>query len=443
MQSTVPEGPLPRRVGTWSGVLLLVGLTVGSGIFRVPGGIAAEVGSVGAIAGVWILGGVVALFGALAFAELATLFPRSGGLYVFLREAYGPLPAFLYGWTELLVARPASLGGLAMIFAEYARAFLPLGEGGVRVLAAAAVGLLALANLRSARWGMALQDATSAAKVAALGGLALALFLLGDPSGGALAGPPGLAPRTWGGFGVALVAALWAYDGWADTTAMAGEVRDPARVLPRALVGGILLVVAVYLAVNAAYLYVLPLERVAASPLLAADAATAVLGGAGASTVAALVMLSVFGALNAAVITGPRILFAMAQDGLFFRPVAAVHPRYRTPYVAVAVTGALGIAYVSVRSFEELAAAFVLGVWPFYALAVGGVFVLRRTRPDLPRPYRTLGYPVVPAVFLLASVALLGNSLVEQTGLTLFGLGVVAAGVPVFYGWRALRARRA
>ncbi|MET0395294.1 MAG: amino acid permease [Longimicrobiaceae bacterium] len=440
--AAAPEDRLPRSLGAWSGTALLVGLTIGSGIFRVPGGVAAEVGSVGAVALVWVLGGAVALFGALTFAELATLFPRSGGLYVFLREAYGPLPAFLYGWTELLVTRPASLGALAMIFAEYAGTFAPLGGAGVRVLAAATLVGLSAASWRSVRWGAALQDWTTAAKVLALAGLALVLFALGDPSAGALAVAPGLAPRTWGGFGVALVAVLWAYDGWADTTSMAGEVRDPARVLPRALVGGVLVVVAVYLAANAAYLYVLPLERVAASPLVASEAATAVLGGAGAAVVAALVMLSAFGALNGAVMTGPRILFAMAEDGLFFRPVAAVHPRFRTPYVAVAVTGALGVAYLSLRTFEQLAGAFVLGVWPFYALAVAGVFVLRRRRPDLPRPYRTLGYPVVPGVFLLASVALLVNSLVEQTGLTLFGLGVVAAGVPVFYAWRALSGRR-
>ena len=438
------EERLPRRLGVWSAAAVLVGSTIGSGIFRVPSAVAADAGSVGAALLVWVAGAVVALFGALTLAELATLFPRSGGIYIFLREAYGPLPAFLFGWTELLVIRPAALGAIAMIFAQYLGAFFPLSDGGVRVIAAVAIAVLAAANIRSIVWGAAVQNASTLAKVVALAGLALVAFVFGSGEGGALAEPWSFEPRSWGGLGVALVAALWAYDGWADLTFVAGEVRDPERVLPRALLWGVGVVILVYLTVNLAYLYVLPLEGMAESRLVAADAATQIFGRAGATVIAGLVVLSTFGALNGSTMTGPRILYAMADDGLFFRVIAAVHPRYGTPYAAIGLAALLGIAYVSIRTFEQLAGAFILGIWPFYALAVGAVFVLRRRRPELVRPYRAVGYPVVPVIFLLASVAMLVNALIEEPVEAGLSLGVIVAGIPVYYAWRALgrRARR-
>ncbi|HEX7052213.1 MAG TPA: amino acid permease [Longimicrobiales bacterium] len=434
---------LPRRLGVWSAAAVLVGSTIGSGIFRVPSTVAGDVGAVGALALLWVVGALVALFGALTLAELAGLFPRSGGIYVFIREAYGPVPAFLFGWTELVVIRPSALGAIAMIFAAYVQEFIPLSEAGVRWVAAGAIALLGAANYRSVSWGAAVQNASTAAKVVALVALALVAFAFGDAATGALGAPIEMAPLSWGGFGVALIAVLWAYDGWADLTFIAGEVRDPARTMPRALLGGTLAVVAVYLIVNAAYLYVLPIDAMAGSELVAADAATRIFGAAGASVVAALVMLSTFGALNGAMMTGPRIFYAMADDDLFFEPVARVHPRFETPYVAIGLATLLGIGYVSIRTFEELAGAFILGIWPFYALAVGAVFLIRRRRPDLERPYRTVGYPIVPLVFLLASVAMLLNSLIEQPLVTGVNLGVILVGIPVYHGWRALRRGRA
>ncbi len=216
---------LPRRLGVWSAAAVLVGSTIGSGIFRVMGGesgVADRVGTVGAIGALWIVGALVALFGALTVAELAAMYPRSGGIYVFLREAYGPLPAFLFGWTELLVIRPSALGAIAMLFAEYVQEFVPISEGQVRMVAAGAILLLAAANIRSVTWGAAVQNASTAAKVLALTGLAVLAFVLGDFATGALAQPVEMAPLSWGGFGVALIAVLWAYDGWADLTSLAG-----------------------------------------------------------------------------------------------------------------------------------------------------------------------------------------------------------------------------
>jgi basic amino acid/polyamine antiporter, APA family len=432
---------LPRRLGLVSAIAVLVGTTIGSGIFRVPSSVAGHVGTVGAIALLWVVGAIVVLFGALTLAELAVMFPRSGGIYVFLREAYGPLPAFLFGWTELLVIRPSALGAIAMLFAEYFGALVSLAPGMVRVVAAGAILLLAAINIRSVTWGAAVQNASTAAKTLALAGLALLAFALGDGASGAFAGPIELAPLSWGGFGLALVSVMWAYDGWADLTFIGSEVRDPARTFPRALLGGVAIVVAIYLAVNAAYLYVLTVPEMADRPLVAADVAGRVLGRGGASLVAAMVMVSAFGALNGATMTGPRVLFALAEDGLFFRPIAAVHSTWRTPWGAILLAAGLGVGYVSVRTFEQLADSFVLGIWPFYALAVGAVFLLRRDRPDLERPYRTAGYPFVPLVFLIASLAMLLNALLEEPRSTLFGFGIILLGVPVYYGWRAVRQR--
>ena len=436
---TIKSERLPRRIGLWSAVAVLVGSTIGSGIFRVPSTVAADVGSLGAIALIWVLGAVVALFGALTLAELAAIFPRSGGIYVFLREAYGPLPAFLFGWTELLVIRPSALGAIAMIFASYSAALFGLDDSATRWIAGAAIAVLAAANVRSVLFASALVNATTAAKVAALAGIAIIAFLFGDPSSGALVGAISFEPNSWGGFGVALIAVLWAYDGWADLTFIAGEVKDPSRTMPRALLIGTSLVVVLYLLVNVAYLYVLPINEMAVSKLVAADAARKIFGAVGASVISALVMLSAFGALAGSTLTGPRILYAMADDGLFFKPIAKVHPTYATPWVAILLCSALGVAYVSVRTFENLAGSFILGIWPFYALAVGAVFVLRRRHPDLERPYRTAGYPVVPIVFLIASVLMLGNSVIETPASTLRDFGIILIGIPVYLFWKGKR----
>ncbi|HEX2077737.1 MAG TPA: amino acid permease [Longimicrobium sp.] len=426
---------LPRRLGVWSAAAAAVGLTIGSGIFRVPATVAAESGSVGAIALVWVLGGVITLCGALTVAELAAAFPRAGGIYVYLREAYGPLAAFLFGWSWFFI-RSAASAGTTLVFVAYLGTFVPLDPVMQRVTAVALIVLVGAANYRSVRLGATIQDASTVAKVLALLVTAAVIFALGQASGGALAAPTFLMGDA-GGIGVALVAALFAYDGWIAATLIAGEVRDPQRALPRALAWGAAIIVVTYLAINAAYLYALPLAELAASRAVAVDAVTRVAGAGGAAVIAALVMLSTFGGLNAGLMTGPRVYYAMAEDGLFFRRVAAVHPRFGTPHVAVGLLVVLTALNASVRTFEQLAEAFVLLLYPFLALTVAAVFVLRRRRPDLPRPYRTAGYPLVPAVFLVGTVAMMVNALIERPSATLLGAGIVAAGVPVYFAWRA------
>jgi amino acid transporter len=430
---------LPRRLGLFSAIAVLIGSTIGSGIFRTPAVIAGRVPEPLAMLGVWVLAGLLVLCGALTYAELAALFPRSGGVLVFLREGFGKLPAFLFGWTNLVIVRASALGAIATVFAEYllrslgVNPELPANVNAVHYVAAAAIALNALVSYRGVDWSAVVLNVTTGTKYAALALLVVLAFVAGDgdfshyvEAGGALD------IRL---FGLALVSVLWAYDGWADLSFIGGEVKDPERTLPRALILGTLGVVIIYLAANAAYLYLMPIGQMAASPLVAADAAQAIVGRFGVGLVAVVVMISTFGTLAGSLLTGPRIFYAMAEEGLFFRVVGRSHPRFHTPATAIVLTAALGIGFVLLRTFEQLADAFVLGIWPFYALAAAAVFVLRRTRPDLRRPVRTWGYPVVPLLFLLAAALILGNALLTDRN-ALIPFGVIAAGFPAYWLWQ-------
>jgi basic amino acid/polyamine antiporter, APA family len=425
---------LPRRLSVWSVAAVIVGTMIGSGIFRVPAATAAESGAAGAMMLIWVLGGVVALLGALSLAEVAALFPHAGGVYVYLREAYGRLTAFLYGWLCLIII-PSGCAAIALVFAEYLGRLTGLGNAQLRPVAAVAIVLLAACNCRSVRFGAGIQNLSATAKVLAILILTVAAFALGSPAAGAWASAPSLLPSTWSGFGLGLVTVLWAYNGWQDGAALSGEARDPHRTMPRALIGGNLAVMGVYLAANAAYLRVLTLEEMSRSPLVAADVAVRIFGPAGSSLIAALVCLSTFSALNGVLMVYSRIFYAMAEDRLFFRTVAAVHPRYATPYVALLLLGGLSVAYLASRTFEQLIETFILGSLPFWALAVAAVVVMRRRRPELERPYRTPGYPTVPLLFVLAMAALMVNSLYQHPGATLASLAAVLAGVPLYYWW--------
>jgi amino acid transporter len=426
---------LTRQLGVWSTIGIVVGAMIGSGIFRIPSATAAQAGTPGGMMLVWVAGGVVALCGALTFAELAALYPRAGGIYVYLDHAYGSLTAFLFGWILVFIG-PASISAVALVFAEYLGRLVPILQDRTRVVATVAVAMVAVWNYRSLRLGAAIQNLSSASKVLAILGLTAAAFLLGHTGEGAWlrAGP--LAPASWSGFGLGLVTVLWAYNGWQDATYVGGEIDDPGRNLPRALVAGTLTVTAVYVAVNAAYLAVLPMEEIVRSPLVASDVAVALFGVSGNALIAALVCVSTFGTMNGGTMCYPRIFYAMAEDGLFFRRIAAVHPRYATPHAAIVLTATLAVCYLWLRTFEQLIEVFVLGVRPFWALGAG-VVVLRRLRcPDAPRPYRTPGYPYVPILFITATVGLLLNSLVQRPGPALASFGVILAGIPGYHLWR-------
>ena len=441
---------LPRRLGLGSAIAVVIGITIGSGIFRTPAVVAARVDQPGLFVAGWILGGVLALAGALTYAELAAIFPRSGGIYVFIREAFGPLWAFLFGWAELVIIRPAALGAIAIVSGEYfwrllgvngAQSFAGLPLSLAQVTAALFIVIVAIVNYRGAQRAAVLQNISTALKVAAL--LALVAFGLALAPTHQLARPSNLSPLSHlsalSGFGLALVSILWAYDGWGDLSFMAGEVRDPERNMPRALVLGTSAIVALYLLVNAAYMKLIPLTSMPGSPLIAADAAQLVLGAFGVTFVSAAVMVSAFGSLNGTMMASPRIFYAMAEDRLFFRWLADVHPRFGTPWGSIVLAAGLGVIYVCIRTFAQLADQFIIGIWPFYALAVAATFVLRRTRADLARPYRTWGYPFVPLLFLLAALYLLGDYMVTQPRLFFADVAVVLVGIPVYWWWTRKR----
>ena len=439
---------LPRRLGLWSAVAVLVGSTIGGGIFRTPAVIAGRVPEPVLMLVVWVLGGLLALCGALTYAELAAMFPRSGGVYVYVREGFGRLPAFLFGWSELLLIRASALGAIATPFAEYLLRSLGLGptrppyDGAVHWVAAVAIVLTATLNYVGVRWSALLLNFTTAAKYGALALLVLLAFVVGQGSFGHFAEAGG--PVQGGLFGLALVSVMWAYDGWGDLSFVGGEVRDPERNLPRALIVGTGAVVAIYLLVNAAYLYLIPIGAMAGSPLVAADAAQAIVGRLGVGLVAVVVMVATFSTLLGSMLTAPRIFFAMADDGLFFRRVARVHPTFRTPSVAIVLTGLLGIVYVAFQTFQQLADQFVVAIFPFYALAAAAVFVLRRRRPPAvaPRAVRVLGYPVVPALFALAGFGIVANTFVADPKDAIIGTAIIAVGVPIYLWWRHASAAR-
>lgn len=436
---------LPRSIGLWSAIALVIGSTIGSGIFRSPAGIAQRLPGPLPLLAVWVIGGIFALCGALTLSEVSSAIPETGGLYAFLRDGWGRLYGFLFGWAQLLIIRAASLGAISITFAEYLLRVLghdprvaPYDTYSHRI-AAVAIIVTAAFNIVGVQWGAMVTNLTTLAKY---GGLlfiiALALTLGLPQTGGHFTPmvPPGsfsIAP-----FGLALVAVLWAYDGWADLTFAAGEIKDPQRNLPRALIIGTSMVIAIYLLANVAYLSVLDINEIQGSKLVAADVAERLIGRKGVVFVSVTVMLSTFGTLSSVLLTSPRILFALADDKLFFKSVAKVHPKFGTPYVAIGLVAAMGILFVLLQTFEKLTDTYVIAVLPFYALGVAAVFPLRK-KPGYNPSFRTPGYPVVPILFIASTIFLLVNSAIGPDTMvwTLGIFAVILAGIP-FY-WLASR----
>jgi basic amino acid/polyamine antiporter, APA family len=439
--STPDRLSLQRQLGLWSAVAVLIGSTIGSGIFRSPAGITDKLPGPLPLMAVWVAGGLFAICGALTLAELSGAFPETGGAYVFIREGFGRMPAFLFGWAELVLIRAASLGAISTTFSEYFVRVLgydpsvaPYSDY-VHYVAAAAIGLTATFNYVGLKWGSLVQNATTLAKYGGLLFIIMLAFALGLPQTGGHYTPA--APEGSfhiARFGLALVSVLWAFDGWADLSFVSGEVKDPRKTLPRAIIIGTLAVIAIYILANLAYLAVMPVEEIRTSKLVAADVAQRLIGPIGVVFVAITVMLSTFGTLNGTLLTSPRVFFAMADDGLFFKKVAAVHPRFGTPYISILLVTALGIIFVLARTFEQLADTFVTAIIPFYALAVASIYVFRR-RAGYNPPFRTPLYPVVPALFIAATLFLLGNAIIDPSSRwpTLAVMGIILVGIPVYY----------
>ena len=443
---------LVRGLGAWDGALLTIGATVGTGIFITTGDIARVLPHGGLILLVWLAGGLLTLAGALTYAALGVLFPRAGGIYHFLKEAYGPLPGFLYGWACFLIIMSGGIAAIAVGFGEYLGAFLPffstqhvllaipLGGwtwtlSGGQVAAAAAIVVLTAVNVVGLREGAGTQNLLTVLKVAAIAGF-VAFGLLVD--GQAL--PELLAPVPAAGlvtaFGVGMIAALWTFDGWYGLTLSAGEVRRPGRNLPLGLIAGTGAVLVMYTLLNLVYLRALPVAAMAGTPRIGESAAAALFGPAGARLVTLAVLVSTLGCLASTILYAARIYLPMAQDGVFFPTLARVHPRFRTPARCLVAQGAWAVLLTVTGTYSQLYTYAIFAATLFHVATGAAVFVLRRTRPALPRPYRVWGYPVVPALFLLACALLVANTLAERPAESLAGLGLVALGLPAYAAWR-------
>jgi amino acid transporter len=419
--------------------MAMVGMIIGSGIFRVPSSVAMRLDSYWAIGGVWVAGGILSLFGALTMAELATMFPRPGGRYVYLREAFGPALAFVYGWTSLLLLRPAALGAVAIVCADYLTRTVGLWEGYENWVAVGVLALATLANYRSLVWTAMVQNVSTVTKllaVAAVGLLALAVGdggAFADAAAGAAAAPTPSTPTTLSAFMLALVTVMWTYSGWGSVTSMAGEVKEPGRSFPLAMWVGMVSVLLVYLIVNAGYLSVLSIDEMAASTSVARDVMEVVAGPVGAWSVGLLVVVATFGGLLASMMFSPRVYYAMARDGMLTRRFGVIHAGYQTPHLATLLAAGIGMLFVTFRSFEQLAGFFILGNMPFQVLCVLGLFWLRWRKPAAARPYRCWGYPLVPLAFLAMMGIMMVVAAYAEPWQAVWGVVALTIGIPVYY----------
>jgi APA family basic amino acid/polyamine antiporter len=449
------ESPQLRRdLGIWGAAAIVVGTVIGSGIFLVPKTMIQKVGSVETVFLVWIAAGILSLAGALTYAELAASISEAGGEYVYLREAYGPFFGFLYGWTQMWVAKSGSIATLATAFFLYLANFFPSletvlwttgGEGfwhlDIRVGQLAAMVVIAslgVLNYFGVKVGGNVQVVVTLIKVACI----LAIIGIGlTASQGTVANLSSSIPSSAGfvGFFGAMVAALWAYDGWNNVTMVASEIKNPQKNLPLALTFGTLAVVVLYLLTNLAYFYVLSGAEVASSDRVAATMMRHVLGEGGAAAVSIAAMISIFAAINGSILTGSRVPYAMAIDKLFFPSIAKVHPEHRTPANSILLLSGWSCLLILSGRYNELFELVIFASWILYAMAAASVIVLRRKRPDLPRPYRTIGYPVVPILFVLVAICLLGNTFVDSPRQSLLGLVLISTGFPFYFYWKKRR----
>ncbi|MGH9326662.1 MAG: APC family permease [Terriglobia bacterium] len=428
---------LPRVIGTVGSTALVVGIAIGSGIFLVPHNVAEEVGSVRSLLLVWVLGGALALAGALSLAELGAAMPEAGGIYVYLREAYGKLPAFLFGWGMLLVIESGSLAALAVAFGIYSANLVPLSATGQKITGCIIIGVLTLVNIAGAREGAAVQTLFTVAKLAGLAAI-MGFALYFHSAHHVFSSIPALpTPHTsLSSFGIALVGVLWAYNGWHALSFSAGEVKDPSRALPRSYLIGTLIIIAAYLGANLAYLRAMPLPVLAEYQRVASRAMQIFAGPAGATFVSVVILCSIFGALNGNLLSGPRAYFAMARDGLFFTSVGRVHPRFRTPVLAILIQGLWAMVLAVTGSYQQLYTYVIFSAWIFYAACIFAVLVLRRRAPLLRRPYHVWGYPVVPIAFVIAALAVVGNTMVREPRESAIGLALILIGIPIYFIWK-------
>ncbi|MFC2165026.1 APC family permease [Acidobacteriota bacterium] len=429
---------LPRILGLWDIVSIVVGGIIGSGIFIVPAAIAAEVKTPLLIFAVWIGGGLLSFFGALAFSELAAAYPHAGGSYVFLKESFGKLIAFLFGWTLFLVIDTGAIATLAVAFSsKYLPYFFPLSTVAQKAIAAVFVLFLVAINYIGVRWGANFQNFLTVIKFAALAGICAVVFIFGKGNMANLATSESepFSLSLIGSFGVALVAVLWAYKGWEAASYSAGETKNPGRNLPWGIFIGTLAVIGIYIATNLAYLYILPAREIAQSDRIASDVMSTIVGPVGASIVAIIILFSITGAANQVLLTSPRVYYAMARDGLFFKRISNVHLKFLTPHVSIVAMGVWSIVLSVSGTFEQLFTYVIFGEWIFFGLTVAAVIILRKKRPDLPRPYKTLGYPFTPIFFIFSALIISVNTLINEFTNAMAGLVIILLGLPAYFYW--------
>ena len=435
-----PAAPaLRRELRLFSATMIVVGGIIGGGIFFTPSEVARALPSAEWIFAIWALGGVVALAGALTYAELGAMLPGAGGAYVYIREAFGELPAFLYGWMLLAIIAAGADAAVALAFARYLGELTDIGvAGGPLPVAAGTIAVLTATNYLGIKPGAAVQNALTLAKIGALALLiAGGLVAWGRLSGAAppSAGQPAAVPPLAAGLAAAFVPVLFSVGGWQQVNMVASEIRDPERRLPRALFLGIAIVLVCYLGVNAVYLLALGRDGLAASTAVAADTATRIFGPRGATMVTVAAMLSILGIVNVVLLATPRVFFAMARDGVFFRSAAMIHPRFGTPHISILLMGgwAVALLVLSRGDIGQLLSGVVFADWIFFGLGAASVFALRRARPTATRPYRVWGYPVIPGFFVLAAVVAVASALWQQPRASGFGMLLLAVGVALFY----------
>lgn len=426
-------------------IFIVVGTVIGSGIFLTPGAVVRAAGSGGMALVAWTVGGILSLLGALTFAELGASRPQSGGLYVYLRDAFGPALAFLFGWTMFLVIGSGSLATLASAFPRYVAAFVPVSDTAARVISIAMIIAVAALNVRGTRESANVQGLATALKAGVLLVLATLLVALGDaPAASAAAVPQPWWPEQMSlavlaGTMTGMIGVLWAYEGWQYVTFSAGEMVNPQKDFGRSIVIGTVLLIGIYVFANVGYFAALGIGGVASSSRVASDAAGAVLGPWAGRALAVVILISIFSASNGLTLTLPRLFFAMAQDRLFFKRLAEVHPRFGTPAWAIAGTAFWSIVLVLTGTFEQLLTYVVFMSWLWFALAALAIFAYRRREPDAPRPFRTPGYPLTPILFVLSALGIVVNTVFTQPVQSLIGLGITVLGLPAYLWWRVRR----
>jgi APA family basic amino acid/polyamine antiporter len=440
------RGDLSRQLGIREATAIIVGGIIGSGIFMTPSIVARQVGTPALTLLVWVAAGALALCGALCYAELGASVPRTGGTYHFLRMAYGtPLIAFLFGWTFFFVDGTCAVASLATTFASYSGFFvgrwIPMTGLVVRALAVSAIAAVTIINYVGVRAGGRVQVVFTTLKIVALLAVIFAGLFIGGSWQNLHAIPSATVPAIplGAGFATGMIGALFSYSGWSYTSYVAGEMKNPRRNIPLSIILGMGIVLVVYLGVNVAYLKTLPFADLQRSTLVASDVMQRVLGPKGAGFVAAAVMVSTFGAVNAVTLIYPRIALAMARDGYFFRSLSMVHPRFRTPGNAILVQGAVAAAFAIAGSFEQIVNYFAFIDYLFFALAVACVLILRRRFPLLPRPFKVWGYPMTPILFLGVSAWYLSHVLVQRFQESMVGIGVMLLGLPFYWHWARRR----